>query len=311
MGMGGVGQDVALQRGYQDRWTSIPVAMLRRSRGGGAASASADPVHSSSPSLFPTPYWYPQLRWVFVITPTHRRFTQRLDLVRLGNTLGHVDNVYWVLVEDSARRSHKVDRWLNASMVQHWAHLWRPTRGRWQVRGAQQRNHGIAQLRQMINEETDQALRKAYQDGVVYFADDDNAYDVALFDQIRQVRSLGAWPVGLCGGHFVQRCIVDPGTGKIVDYIAWNARNRKFPIDMAGFGAHVRHFLSPDSPEDVPMFNVSSMSGQLESDFIDGFGIPLAEIEPLGDNCTKVNVWHVRTAVENFTRYSFDELFDV
>lgn len=31
---------------------------------------------------------------------------------------------------------------------------------------------------------------------VVYFADDDNAYDLRVFDYIRQVETIGLWAVG-------------------------------------------------------------------------------------------------------------------
>lgn len=31
---------------------------------------------------------------------------------------------------------------------------------------------------------------------VVYFADDDNAYDLRVFDYVRQVKSIGFWAVG-------------------------------------------------------------------------------------------------------------------
>ena len=38
---------------------------------------------------------------IFMITPTHKRLTQKVDLVRLCQTLMLVPNVTWIIVEDS------------------------------------------------------------------------------------------------------------------------------------------------------------------------------------------------------------------
>ena len=61
-------------------------------------------------------------RWIFVITPTYRRSTQRLDLVRLFNTLGHIQNLHLIIVEDAKATSKKVSDMFDMGLVHHWSH---------------------------------------------------------------------------------------------------------------------------------------------------------------------------------------------
>jgi hypothetical protein len=61
-------------------------------------------------------------RWIFMITPTYRRVTQRLDLVRLFNTLGHIQNLHLIVVEDRQKRSWKVSELFNMRLIKHWSH---------------------------------------------------------------------------------------------------------------------------------------------------------------------------------------------
>lgn len=51
-------------------------------------------------------------------------------------------------------------------------------------------------------------IRKHYKnygkEAVVYFADDDNSYDVRLFDKyVRNVKTIGVWPVGKCRFYYI------------------------------------------------------------------------------------------------------------
>lgn len=81
-------------------------------------------------------------------------------------------------------------------------------------------------------------LRLHTAEGVVYFADDDNSYSIRLFEEMRGVRGVGVWPVGLVGGLMVERPV--PGAdGRISHFNAGYKPNRPFPIDMAGFAINV------------------------------------------------------------------------
>jgi hypothetical protein len=88
---------------------------------------------------------------------------------------------------------------------------------------------------------------------VLYFADDDNTYDIRLFEQyIKKVKTIGLWAVGLslsnlgivpsslflnysglAGGAQVEAPRVANGT--ITGWDVVYAPNRRFAIDMAGF----------------------------------------------------------------------------
>ena len=53
-----------------------------------------------------------------------------------------------------------------------------------------------------------QWIRSNVQSGVLYFGDDDNTYDLRLFDEIRFTRYLSVFPVGLVGDYAVSAPIV-------------------------------------------------------------------------------------------------------
>ena len=63
-------------------------------------------------------------------------------------------------------------------------------------RGVFQRNEALAWLRTNF---------KVGDEGVVYFADDDNAYSVELFEEISGTKTVSVFPVGLVGGVLLER----------------------------------------------------------------------------------------------------------
>ena len=121
---------------------------------------------------------------IHVITPTYRRFTQKADLTRLSQTFMHVPNLHWIVVEDSGDKTPLVATLLKATHIKY-THLSEKTQSKlarkqddpqWQKhKGVDQRNTALRWVRDNIKN----------RDDVVYFADDDNTYDLNLFKEVR------------------------------------------------------------------------------------------------------------------------------
>ncbi|KAL5109356.1 Galactosylgalactosylxylosylprotein 3-beta-glucuronosyltransferase 1 [Taenia crassiceps] len=104
---------------------------------------------------------------IYVITPTFYRITQKPELVRLCNTFSLVENIHWIVVEDSHNKTDLVANFLSEYKNYH-------------IKGSNQRNAGMQWLRENIV--------KGKQRGVVYFADDDNTYDPRIFAEMRDLQ---------------------------------------------------------------------------------------------------------------------------
>lgn len=124
-------------------------------------------------------FWY-----YFTSIPTTDRTPDRIPVQlhpRL-HPIAQVPMVHWVVVEDALERSSLVASLLKRSGLPH-THLWAKTPEEQQLRpndpswlrpkGVLQRNAALRWLRSL-------APRS---DGVVYFADDDNTYDLRLFEE--------------------------------------------------------------------------------------------------------------------------------
>lgn len=134
---------------------------------------------------------------LYIITPTYRRPEQLAEITRLGYTLKHVPNLFWLIVEDAENRTETVTRLLKQINVP-FIHLTGELRSVFQVplivqisifllapmpakyrklkvkpRGVSNRNRGLQWIRANATE------------GVLYFADDDNTYNLQIFEQVR------------------------------------------------------------------------------------------------------------------------------
>ncbi|XP_056431807.1 galactosylgalactosylxylosylprotein 3-beta-glucuronosyltransferase 3 [Gadus chalcogrammus] len=240
--------------------------------------------HQAPKSTLPT---------IFVITPTYSRFVQKAELTRLSQTFLHVPQLHWVLVEDSPHKTPLVAGLLaDSGLAYTHLHTATPKERKLQdgdpswlkPRGAEQRNEGLRWLR-----EDRRAPQGAdSQQGVVYFADDDNTYSIQLFQEMRSTQRVSVWPVGLVGGMRYERPVVEGG--KVVRFHTGWRPSRPFPLDMAGFAVSLKAVLAnPDA-----CFDGNAPMGFLESSFLQGV-VTMEELEPRADNCSKVLVWHTRT----------------
>lgn len=194
-----------------------------------------------------------------------------------------VPNLHWIIVEDSDRKTEIVANLL-AKTGMPYTHLNAATPATWKLkakeprynkpRGVLQRNTALDWLRANVGPE---------EEGVVYFADDDNAYALEVFEEMRYVKSVGVWPVGLVGGLMVERPKLNE-QGKVVGWLTVWSPKRPFAIDMAGFAVNLRLFMN--KPEGKFAYEVAK--GYQESEFLRHFVSSLDEVEPKAENCTKV-----------------------
>lgn len=135
---------------------------------------------------------------IYMITPTYTRPTQKADLMRLCFALMHIPMLHWIIVEDSDTPTNLVKRVLsgeNSCKIARTAHLNLRTaeklrlgknEGFWhKCRGAEQRNHGINWVFESASKGfLSEQPNSAKVEGVVYFGDDDNTYDIQVFKEV-------------------------------------------------------------------------------------------------------------------------------
>jgi len=112
---------------------------------------------------------------IYFITPTYKRTTQMVDLVRLSQAL-HMDlGIYWIVVEDATNCTKRVRDIIDRVGLPY-AHLAAPTKKEMHIRGSKSsKPHRGVDQRNLALDWVETISKKV--PGVVYFGDDDNAYD--------------------------------------------------------------------------------------------------------------------------------------
>lgn len=219
---------------------------------------------------------------IFIITPSNaKRPAQKSDLTRFSQTLQLVPHLHWVLIEDSKEKSPMLSALLQRSGL-NYTHLAIKNGTGW---GNGQRDVGISWVREHLS-----GLPGPV-NAVVFFADDDNTYDIRLFnDFVRKVKKVGTWPVGFSAKMWVESAKVEKG--KVVGWdTKWHAE-RDFAIDMAGFAFHASLLLAnPDVA-----FGKCVRRGWDEDCILKQLGAKMEELEVFGhEEGAEVLVWHTNT----------------
>ncbi|KAL0483485.1 galactosyl-galactosyl-xylosyl protein 3-beta-glucuronosyltransferase [Acrasis kona] len=229
-------------------------------------------------------------RTLFLITPTVNRYGQLAHITRLANTLRQVENLHWIVIEDGNATNPNVEAQLNRSKTKY-TYLFAETNRTTLLkgRGVEQRNLAIDYIRSLKPK-----------DGLVYFADDDNSFDLELFDVLRRTKYCGVIPVGLLAQlPFEDIDVVDD---KVVGFFTIFGFDRKYQIDMAGFVVHVSAFYK----DPVPKFYRTVMGGRLESDFLAQVVNDPSELEPIARDYDRVLAWHTKS--ENREAWTVDRI---
>jgi len=220
---------------------------------------------------------------IYVITPTYTRPQQIAELTRLGQTLRHVKALHWLVSEDADAYNLDVSEYLARSGV-NYSHLLGPMPPRFKKAKKRDNNDPRGVSNRLAGLEW---IRNHAKEGVLYFADDDNAYDVRLFEEIRRTKVVSMFPVGLVAELGLSTPIVRDGM--VVGFYDGFISERTYPVDMAGFAVNVQYFLQQKH------VTMPFKQGYEEDGFLRSLKFSISDIEPLADNCTKVLVWHTKT----------------
>lgn len=217
---------------------------------------------------------------IYFVTPTYPRREQAAELTRLGQTLMHVPSIHWIVADDNRSCNDMVGRLLQKFGIP-FTHIASPMPEIY--RKADVVPRGVANRRAALS-----WIRKNVKNGVIYFGDDDNTFDLELFQEIRFTKRVSMFPVGLIGDYAVSSPVIKGG--KVIGFFdSWPSK-RKFPVDMAGFAVNVEFLLHH------PNATMPYKAGYEEDQFLRSLGLKLDDIEPKGNFCTQVLVWHTQTS---------------
>ncbi|VDM50271.1 unnamed protein product [Toxocara canis] len=221
---------------------------------------------------------------IIIITPTHARPTRLADMIRFAQTLMHIHDIVWLVIEDGDALSDPVYRIIRRTQRAYCYFGVKRNRAL-PLRGWTARDFALKFLRKRFAEFSNRAI--------VYFADDDNTYDIRLFDMfIRKVKTVGVWAVGIVAQRPVEAPRVNNDSvvdGWLTDY----APKREWAIDMAGFALNLNIILQRKNANFIDC-KVSSP----EPCLLSRLNLTKQDLQPFGhaDYPRDILVWHTKSS---------------
>jgi len=244
---------------------------------------------------------------IYFVTPTYPRREQVAELTRLSQTLLHVKNLHWILAEDSHQCSTLIPSILKKYGIPY-THLATPLPSIYTRLPKREMARGVSGRRASLDKILDWHMNRCknpHSKAVVYFADDDNTYDLQLFEEIRYTEKVSVFPVGFIGLQSVSAPIVEReeeeagGGFKVVGFTDPWFEKRKFP--MAGFAVSVDFIIAQGANASMPYW-----VGHEEDQFLRSLGVEYRDLEPKANGCADVLVWHTKTVSEKVPHLKFD-----
>uniref|UniRef100_A0AC34FAW7 Galactosylgalactosylxylosylprotein 3-beta-glucuronosyltransferase n=1 Tax=Panagrolaimus sp. ES5 TaxID=591445 RepID=A0AC34FAW7_9BILA len=196
----------------------------------------------------------------------------------------HIKHLHWIVVEDGNETYPAVENVLKRSKIKYsYLYADTPTEFEKKKSGWAQRNKALSYIRYHY--------WRYRRNAVVYFADDDNTYDLRLFNKfIRNVKTVGIWAVAFVGTALVETPVVK--NGKIQAFNVIFNPSRTFATDMAGFAVNLKLIINSKAS-----FHHLCKVYDSEDCFLKQLNITLDKVQPFGvaEHPREVLVWHTQT----------------
>ena len=207
---------------------------------------------------------------IIFVTPTYKNPKRVFFINECIKKFSNIKNLIWILCEDDNNIDIEINELLSMTCIRYKYLSFGPTKDK----GNEQRNFCYEYI---VNNNIN---------GIIYNADDDNEYDIKLFDEIKKTKNISIFPVGNLGPNGIERPIIQ--NGKI---LYWDAGwcSRRFPIDMGGFAFNSKYLYKKRS-ENKKLWDYYGIGG--ESEFINYITNSDEDLEFLCDNCNVCYVKH-------------------